>query len=213
MQLDPGSIDLALIITLAFSPDGEQLLAGGPSLAFWSAAPVIWNDPDRAAERLRLLLGTRTPATSRAASGCSPRTCGCTRALEKLDSDDVRVQAALAAASRPTGMPPSRTGRRPSPPSIGWSPPIPRRPRPGCACPGCFAWRRPWCIRIGLPPRPCCCGEARNAARRMGFRPLTRSEPASRTRSQTERSGCQSCCLDTPGAADRPRSGRHPPPR
>ena len=66
MQLDPGSIELGQVLTLAFSPDGKQLLAGGTSgAAFWSAAPIVWNDPDRAAEKLRLLLQSNADFQSR----------------------------------------------------------------------------------------------------------------------------------------------------
>jgi WD40 repeat protein/tetratricopeptide (TPR) repeat protein len=57
MQLDPGGIELGQVMTLALSPDGKQLLAGGRGgTACWSTAPLIWNDPERAAARLRLLL-------------------------------------------------------------------------------------------------------------------------------------------------------------
>src|SRR5262249_16723377 len=53
MQLDPGGIGLGSVTTLAFSPDGKQLLTGGEHgpAAFWSAAPILWSDPDRAAEK------------------------------------------------------------------------------------------------------------------------------------------------------------------
>src|SRR5262249_56332828 len=41
MQLDPGSVELGAVYTLAFSPDAKHLLAGGStSTAFWSAAPI-----------------------------------------------------------------------------------------------------------------------------------------------------------------------------
>ena len=56
LQLDSGSVELDQVQTLAFSPDGQQLLAGGRDTAFWSTAPLVWNDPDRAAEKLQLLL-------------------------------------------------------------------------------------------------------------------------------------------------------------
>src|SRR5262249_26720780 len=53
MQLDPGGVELVHVQTLAFSPDGMHLLAGGSRIAFWSAAPIVWNDADRAAAQLR----------------------------------------------------------------------------------------------------------------------------------------------------------------
>jgi WD40 repeat protein len=46
MQLDPGSVELGGVYTLAFSPDGKHLLAGGStSTAFWSAAPIRKRKP------------------------------------------------------------------------------------------------------------------------------------------------------------------------
>jgi WD40 repeat protein len=52
MQLDHGSVNIA-VKSLAFSPDGKQLLAGGDGTEFWSTAPIVWNDSDRAGEKLR----------------------------------------------------------------------------------------------------------------------------------------------------------------
>src|SRR5262249_8144909 len=65
MQLAPGSIELGQVQTLAFSSDGKELLAGGSSTACWSAAPILWNDPARAAEQLRLLLRSNADFQSR----------------------------------------------------------------------------------------------------------------------------------------------------
>jgi eukaryotic-like serine/threonine-protein kinase len=55
MQLDPGSVRLGAVRSLDFSPDGKQLLAAGSNAAVWSTTPFVWNDSDRAAERLRLV--------------------------------------------------------------------------------------------------------------------------------------------------------------
>ena len=87
-------------MTLAFSPDGKHLLAGGTGgAAFWSAAPIIWNDPDRAAEKLRLLLQSNADFQSRIRmlSGHS-RLHEALEKLEKLAPNDERVQIALAVA-------------------------------------------------------------------------------------------------------------------
>src|SRR5262249_43936641 len=57
MQLDPGNVGLGNVATLAFSPDGKQLLPGGEhaGAALCSAAPLVWSDPYRLAEKLGLL--------------------------------------------------------------------------------------------------------------------------------------------------------------
>ncbi len=53
MQLDPGDVELDEVATLAFSPDGKQLLAGGrSSAALWSATPFDWNNPNRITEEV-----------------------------------------------------------------------------------------------------------------------------------------------------------------
>jgi WD40 repeat protein/tetratricopeptide (TPR) repeat protein len=96
MQIDPGRFDLGPIGTLAFSPDGTQLLAGGRSTAFWSAKPLVWNDPDRAAERLRRLLRSNVDFPSRIRMLSDNLRLH--EALAKLDTNDVRLRAALAAA-------------------------------------------------------------------------------------------------------------------
>jgi WD40 repeat protein len=95
LQLDPGTIELGQVPTLAFSPDGKQLLAGGSSTAFWSAAPIAWNDTDRAAERLRLLLQSNADFESRIRM--LSENLRLHEALAKLDTKDGRVRAALAA--------------------------------------------------------------------------------------------------------------------
>src|SRR5262249_31403673 len=91
MQLDPGSIELGAVRTLAFSPDGKHLLAGGSRSAFWSAAPVIWNDPGRAAAQLRLLLESNADFQSRIRM--LSENLRLHEALAKLDANEKRVQA------------------------------------------------------------------------------------------------------------------------
>jgi WD40 repeat protein/tetratricopeptide (TPR) repeat protein len=97
MQLDPGTVALGSVFTLMFSPDGRHLLTGGEHVgaAFWSAAPIVWNDPDRAAEKLRLLLKSNADFQSRIRM--LSENLRLYAALEKLDAKDMRVQAALAA--------------------------------------------------------------------------------------------------------------------
>jgi WD40 repeat protein/tetratricopeptide (TPR) repeat protein len=96
MQLDAGNIELGNVQTVAFSPDGKQLLAGGSDrTAIWSAAPPIWNDPDLAAAELRLLLQSNADFQSRIRM--LSENLRLHEALAKLDTKDVRVQAALAA--------------------------------------------------------------------------------------------------------------------
>ena len=95
MQLDSGNVEIGEVRTLAFSPDGQRLLAGGGRTAFWSTAPVVWNDPDRAAEKLRLLRRSNADFQSRIRMlSENPRL---HEALAKLDAKDARVSAALAA--------------------------------------------------------------------------------------------------------------------
>jgi WD40 repeat protein/tetratricopeptide (TPR) repeat protein len=65
MQLDAGSGAMGSVYSLAFSPDGKHLLIGGGKTAFWSAAPIVWNDADRAADKLRLLLQLNADFQSR----------------------------------------------------------------------------------------------------------------------------------------------------
>jgi len=96
MQLDSGNVELGGVETLAFSPDGKHLLAGGRRTAVWSTTPVVWNDPDRAAEKLRRLLQSNAGFQSRIRM--LSENLRLHAALAKLDSKDVRVAAALAAA-------------------------------------------------------------------------------------------------------------------
>jgi WD40 repeat protein/tetratricopeptide (TPR) repeat protein len=96
MQLDPGNVEVGQVQTLSFSPDGKQLLAGGShGTAFWSTAPIVWNDPDQAAEKLRLLL--RSNADFKSRIRMLSEHLRLHEALAKLDTKDVRVRAALAA--------------------------------------------------------------------------------------------------------------------
>ncbi len=95
MQLDPGTVDLGAVRTLAFSPDGKHLLAGANNrTAVWSAAPIVWNHPDLAADKLRLLLNSNADFQSRIR--LLSENLRLHEALAKLDSKDVRVQTALA---------------------------------------------------------------------------------------------------------------------
>jgi hypothetical protein len=95
MQLDPASVELGQVRALAFSPDGKQLLAAGDCTAFWSAAPIVWNDSDLAAAKLRLLL--RSTADFRSRIGMLSENLRLHAALAKLGTKDLRVRAALAA--------------------------------------------------------------------------------------------------------------------
>ena len=97
MQLDHGSLELGTVQTLHFSPDGKQLLAGGTgSIAIWTTAPIGWNDPERSAEKLRLLLNSNADFKSRVRM--FSENLRLHEALGELDTEDVRVKAALAAA-------------------------------------------------------------------------------------------------------------------
>jgi hypothetical protein len=96
MQLDPGSVELGGVVTLAFSPDGNHLLAGGArSAAYWSAAPIVWSDPRQAAEKLRLMLSAKSDFSTRVRM--LSENLRLYEALAMLDPNDVRVQAAHAA--------------------------------------------------------------------------------------------------------------------
>jgi WD40 repeat protein len=95
MQLDPGGVELGQVLTLAFSPNGMHLLAGGSSTAVWSAAPIVWNDPNLAAAKLRLLL--RSKADFRRRIRMLSENLRLHEGLAKLNTKDRRVRAALAA--------------------------------------------------------------------------------------------------------------------
>jgi WD40 repeat protein/tetratricopeptide (TPR) repeat protein len=96
MQLDRGGVELGQVHSLAFSPDGQHLLVGGNGAAFWSTTPVVWNDPDRAAEKLGRLLNSNADFRSRIRM--FSENLGLHEALAKLDAKDRRVKPALAAA-------------------------------------------------------------------------------------------------------------------
>ena len=148
MQLDPGNIELGYVQTLAFSPDGKR------SWPEETAPP---------SGRLRPTSGTiptgppwnwdcyciRTP-TSRAASGCCPRTFGCTKHWQSLTRKKARASRPGRHASQlacvAQGLAASRGGVR----SLGGR----RSSRPRCLAPHARSacdWRRRCCKRIGLP--------------------------------------------------------------
>ncbi len=103
MRMDTAGAEVGPLLTLAFSPDGKHLLAGGEGLpggdgsttGLWSAAPIVWNDAGRAAETLRLLLQSNADFPSRVRM--FSENLRLHEALAKLDAKDARVQAALAA--------------------------------------------------------------------------------------------------------------------
>jgi eukaryotic-like serine/threonine-protein kinase len=111
VQLDSGGVELGFVRTLDFSPDSKQLLAGGTGIAgFWSATPILWNDSDRAAEKLRLVL--KSNADFKGRIRMFSENVRLHEALEKLDTrsrreplrarddragDDVLIAAAVAA--------------------------------------------------------------------------------------------------------------------
>ena len=95
MQLGSGGVELDQVQTLSFAPDGRHLLAGGGHTAFWSAAPPVWHDSERGAEILKLLLKSNVDFQSRIRM--LSENLRLHAALEKLDSSDSRVAAALAA--------------------------------------------------------------------------------------------------------------------
>jgi WD40 repeat protein/tetratricopeptide (TPR) repeat protein len=97
LQLDHGGVELGFEAqSLAFSPDGRQLLTGWRrGAAVWSTMPTVWNDPDRAAEKLRLLL--HSGANFRSRIRMFSENLRLHEALAKLDANDPRVRAALAA--------------------------------------------------------------------------------------------------------------------
>jgi WD40 repeat protein/tetratricopeptide (TPR) repeat protein len=96
MQLDSGSVELGQVRTLAFSPDGTQLLAGGDRTAIWSTAPPVWSNSGRTVESLQALLQSNADFQSRIRM--FSENLRLHAALAKLDSQEVRVRAAQAAA-------------------------------------------------------------------------------------------------------------------
>ena len=95
MRLDPGRVELGTVYSVTFSPDGTRLLAGAGTTAFWTTAPIVWNDPEKAAESLRDLLRSNAVFSSRIRM--FSENLRLHEALERLDASDVRVRAALAA--------------------------------------------------------------------------------------------------------------------
>ncbi len=96
MELDSGKLPVGRGSTLAFSPDGKQLLAGGTShVLAWSAAPRAWRMTRQPARQLESLLVSNKDF--RGAIRLGSQNVRLYRALEQLDSTDRRVVAALAA--------------------------------------------------------------------------------------------------------------------
>ncbi len=124
LQLDPASVELGQVRTLAFSPDGKQLLAGGIRTAFWSAAPSVWNDSKRAAEKLQTLLDSNADFPSRI----------------RMLSENLRLHEALAKVVEGGAWSVEEKG---PPPSGDHPPPATRHPSPD------GAWRV-----MGKIPRP-----------------------------------------------------------
>ena len=94
MQLDSGKIALGQVQALAFSQDGKNLLAGGGNLALWSTVPTVGNT-DRAAENL--LAQLKSNADFQTGIRMQSENLRLHTALQKLDTNDPRVAAALAA--------------------------------------------------------------------------------------------------------------------
>jgi tetratricopeptide (TPR) repeat protein len=96
MQLDSGGIELGEVSSLSFSPDGKQLLVGARGrTAFWSAAPLVSDAPGPTVGALRQLLEANLDFRGRIRRLSENRRLPET--LAKLDTNDVRVRAALAA--------------------------------------------------------------------------------------------------------------------
>ncbi len=99
MKLDFGDVSPADNYALKFSPDGRQLLFGGGSVAFWSTAPPLWNDPDRAAEKLARMRDSAADFRSRVRLFSSNvQLHEAFVRLQQQRPDDLLVQTALAAA-------------------------------------------------------------------------------------------------------------------
>ncbi len=97
MQMDSGNVEVGQVQSLAFSPDGQHLLAAGGVNAFWSTAPELWNNPDRAAEKLRLLLHSNADFQSRI----------------RMLSENLRLHSRARQARLERWASASRVGRRP----------------------------------------------------------------------------------------------------
>src|SRR5580693_5516669 len=82
--------------SLALSPESRNLMAAdGQGTAARTTMPIVWNDPDRVAEKLRLLLHSNADFQSRIRM--FSENLRLHEALAKLDANDRRVRAALAA--------------------------------------------------------------------------------------------------------------------
>ncbi|MBI3860811.1 MAG: PD40 domain-containing protein [Planctomycetia bacterium] len=104
MRLETKDRQVHDVFSLAFSPDGTELLAAGRSSAIWMAAPLLWENSDKAAGKLAGLLDSQLDFRSRLRMLSSHP--GLSKALEKLRQqrpDDLPVQAALA-ATRANGL-------------------------------------------------------------------------------------------------------------
>lgn len=96
LALDSAGIAPGPPRSLAFSPDGSRLLASGAHPRFWSCAPSLWDEPQRAAESLERLLDSGVDFRCRIRM--LSENLRLHEALARIDSDDRRVAAALAAA-------------------------------------------------------------------------------------------------------------------
>ena len=96
MQLDPGNVELGGVQTLAFSPDGKHLLAGGravpPSGPPRRSSGTIPTEPPKNCDSL-----LQSNADFQSRIRMLSENLRLHEALAKLDAKDVRVRAALAA--------------------------------------------------------------------------------------------------------------------
>jgi WD40 repeat protein len=98
--LNSKDLNMGQVRSLAFSPDGTQLLASGQTMlasgaVVWSAAPSVWDNPKWAGNQLRPLL--RSPAEFRNRIRMWSEIPGLRESLETLDTKDPQAQAAQAA--------------------------------------------------------------------------------------------------------------------
>jgi WD40 repeat protein/tetratricopeptide (TPR) repeat protein len=97
LRLEPGVSPMPL--SLAFSPDGTQLLAGGAPAMLWSTRPGDESQPGQTAQRLAALLDSKANFTSRILMiSESLRLVEALEVLRRQRPDDTRVEGALAAA-------------------------------------------------------------------------------------------------------------------